>query len=394
MSELILPSWQDGLAPRDGPAAHPGLLNGLIDAWEPGLDPTGGTLRGVVRKNHGVLTSMDPATDWIIGGNPRSLGYVLDYNAAGNQVLMPSQPTYALDDFSVVTWIRRDGWAAGYAYIFALHSFGSGFAITRNNVGDDLTMWVNGSDAGSSNTIVDLTWTHVVCTRKGTVCTVYYDGVDVTTDSVWSGSATLTAGQISIGDSVGPGARFNGQVGGTYLYDRVLTAAEARQHYEIPRAPFALARRTLVAVAAAGGITATPASVALTWSVPSPGVSKAISPAALSASWSVPTPATGLVALATPLTATWAIPSVACRKTIDVSPLGATWTIAAATTRKTAVASALAAAWSTPAVGLQKTHTPSPASATWSVPTPTTSLDAGGIPITLLVQAGHYLNSL
>ncbi len=233
-----------------GESAHPGSWDGLIGAWAPELGTAGGTLFDAAgRKFNGTLTAMAPATDWIIGGNPRSPGFVLDYNAANNRVLVPSRPLFALDDLSVVVWVRRDGWAESYARLFVINSFGSGLAITRSGSGDGLLAWVNGSDAGTSQALPDLTWTCVGVTRKGTTCGVYYNGVDVTTDAVWSGSASLTAGQVSIGAQVDGGSRFNGQIGAAYLYDRVLTPSEIAQHYALPLAPFRLARRTQVGTA-------------------------------------------------------------------------------------------------------------------------------------------------
>jgi len=60
------PSFKQGFARSAGESAAPNLWKGLRAAWVPALGPTGGTLFDVSgNKNSGVLTDMDPATDWI-----------------------------------------------------------------------------------------------------------------------------------------------------------------------------------------------------------------------------------------------------------------------------------------------------------------------------------------
>jgi len=56
---VILPaSYQNGFAPRDGQPLYPSLWKGCRGAWNPGLGPTGLTLRDWSgRSNHGTLTN-------------------------------------------------------------------------------------------------------------------------------------------------------------------------------------------------------------------------------------------------------------------------------------------------------------------------------------------------
>jgi len=65
---MILPgTYQNGFAPRDGEPLFPELWDGCVGAWNPGLGPSGLTLRDwSPYKNHGTLTNMDAGTDWVM----------------------------------------------------------------------------------------------------------------------------------------------------------------------------------------------------------------------------------------------------------------------------------------------------------------------------------------
>lgn len=56
---MILPaSYANGFAPRDGQPLYPELWRGCVGAWNPGLGPTGLTLRDwSANKTHGTLTN-------------------------------------------------------------------------------------------------------------------------------------------------------------------------------------------------------------------------------------------------------------------------------------------------------------------------------------------------
>lgn len=58
-------------------AEYPELWRGLVGAWSPCLSPRGGTvLRDLSgRGNHGTLTNMDAATDWVTSGGKTALDF-------------------------------------------------------------------------------------------------------------------------------------------------------------------------------------------------------------------------------------------------------------------------------------------------------------------------------
>jgi hypothetical protein len=106
---MIFPgSYANGFAPRDGQPLY-SLWRGCVGAWNPGLGPTGLTLRDWSGYgNHGTLTSMDPGTDWTT-----TLGrYSLDFDGVNDVVDCGTPPgingaTYA--SYSVWLWRSSTG---------------------------------------------------------------------------------------------------------------------------------------------------------------------------------------------------------------------------------------------------------------------------------------------
>ena len=75
MSGLLIPSYAQGFARNAAESENPGLWKGLVCKWAPSLGVTGLTLRDQSgHHNHGTLTGMDPAVDWV----GSSMGVALD----------------------------------------------------------------------------------------------------------------------------------------------------------------------------------------------------------------------------------------------------------------------------------------------------------------------------
>jgi hypothetical protein len=81
---VILPaSYANGFAPRDGQPLYPSLWRGCVGAWNPGLGPTGLTLRdwsGLGR--HGPLSGFTAASDWVLNRGK----YCLNFDGTNNQI--------------------------------------------------------------------------------------------------------------------------------------------------------------------------------------------------------------------------------------------------------------------------------------------------------------------
>ena len=99
----IRPSYHQGYARNASESENPGSWLGLVGAWAPALGPTGSTLRDVSgNNNHGTLTDMDPATDWVISGNPRLPGWALDFDGSNDYIDIPS---FNVANITIEAWI-------------------------------------------------------------------------------------------------------------------------------------------------------------------------------------------------------------------------------------------------------------------------------------------------
>jgi hypothetical protein len=100
---MILPgTYANGFAPRDGEPLFPELWRGCVGAWNPGLGPSGLTLRDwSPYKNHGTLTNMDAGTDWVASQGR----YVLDFDRTDDYVGMGGTPVSGRNVI-VSFWVR------------------------------------------------------------------------------------------------------------------------------------------------------------------------------------------------------------------------------------------------------------------------------------------------
>ena len=102
---MILPgSYASGFAPRDGQPLYPELWRGCVGAWAPCLGPSGLTLRDWSGfGNHGTLTNMDAAGDWV----PSNRRYALDFDRTNDYVVVAPS---SLFDFSLDIPFSLAGW--------------------------------------------------------------------------------------------------------------------------------------------------------------------------------------------------------------------------------------------------------------------------------------------
>ena len=114
MSSLILPrnarpSYKSGYAHYSAESANPELWKGLRGAWFPSMGVTGGNLFDLSGQNNtGTLIDMAPASDWVIGGNSKSPGYVLDFDGStASRVEIPDSDALSITgELSVFAWVK------------------------------------------------------------------------------------------------------------------------------------------------------------------------------------------------------------------------------------------------------------------------------------------------
>lgn len=199
-----------------------GLRDGLVGAWCPSLLATAGTLLDRSgRNNHGTLTNMDPATDWVQSGGRGAL----DFDGTNDQVnTTASVPTG--NARSVSCWVLTRSVAAGEAWAFSAGYSNVNQAIMLGRVAATLYVTQYGA-AIFGGTLVTNQWFHIATSHTGTVWRLHLNGVQTATGTM---ATTPTAHPVFIG-SVDGSLFWNGQIDDVAVWQRELTLSEIRQLY-------------------------------------------------------------------------------------------------------------------------------------------------------------------
>ena len=273
--DLLRPSYASGYAKNASQSAHPNLWDGLVGAWMPSLGVTGETLRDVSGNgNHGTLTGMDAASDWVA----TSKGLALDFDGSNDYVNLGFQVQdkwIVSQQASIAMWVKpssnpvNSGLLSNYDGD-TVNNLRNGIALRR--VSDKIRFVL--FDSGAQNYIVRDTdsgacpinqWSHVCAMWDGSTSAtgvkVYINGQRADTTSLTSG----TVNSLKYSNEPMTIARlrsesvqwlFQGRIAHASIYNRVLSPQEIKQLYVDSLAPFRKKQRVSVAVPA--GITFKP----------------------------------------------------------------------------------------------------------------------------------------
>jgi len=182
--------------------------------------------------NHGTLTDMDSATDWVSG----KYGYALDFAGDNDYVDCGTNTSLNMDgkNWTVGSWIKTD--AACSSPGCAIMSKGTWevgnyqYRISGNKI----QWWVNEftptNDSGSI-TVNDGVWHQVVFLYDGSSVKIYVDGVLDKSTPV-TGTMTTNAHILAIGcRGSALDTWFNGQIDDVRIYNYARTAEQIRQDY-------------------------------------------------------------------------------------------------------------------------------------------------------------------
>ncbi len=215
------PSYRSGFySPRrGGTPKYPSLWDGCVGAWAPSLGATGGRLFDhSVYQNHGTLTNMDAASDWVVSGGKGAL----DFDGTDDRVTTTLK-IGSWNAISYVIWVRPRITGQFQALVTNWNSDGEVFELFISNASD----FVGSSfPFGVSFAATDNIWQHVALTR-GSDTRLYVNGIlqgTIANQSPISSIQNLTFGDRPTGGSY----PLNGQMDDIRVYDRVLTPSEIR----------------------------------------------------------------------------------------------------------------------------------------------------------------------
>lgn len=222
------------------PPLHPHLHRGLVASYCPLMGRQGNTLfdwSGY--NNHGTLTNMDAATDYVPASVKGAGGYALDFDGSNDHVFLGSTAPNAFPTGSsprtVAAWVNTTG-ATGYRAIVGwggLVNDGE-FTFCLNGLRPAFDFWFAADTAGESITANN--WHHLGATWDGSTLRYWIDGKnnpsDDATPTINTNSNYAKIGQRPAQNNY----HFSGKIAQAVVYNRVLTAAEFRTLYADPLA--------------------------------------------------------------------------------------------------------------------------------------------------------------
>lgn len=247
------PNWYARSADE---AEYPELWQGLVGAWSPCLSPPGGTvLRDLSgRQNHGTLTNMDAATDWVTSGGRRALDFdgSNDYVEASN-----SESLKITGELSLFAWvlttatgpIENEGIAGKYLGAFNRRSY-----VIFCSTGGSSLGGVISSDGSATSVITSTSaintgsWLYVGMSYKpSTYLRLWVNGKqvsEVTTSIPAAIASTVAPFWIATQfDPTNSGSAFYGQVSEVTVSRRAVTHDIAMAYYRLGPGGWATPRR-------------------------------------------------------------------------------------------------------------------------------------------------------
>ena len=231
---------------------HP-LAAGLVGAWlmNEGSGLYTYDLSGF--GNHGTLTNMDPATDWVAGPD----GYALDFDGGDDYINTGAGFQGMSLPISIEAWMYRTG-GGDYGGIVSLDKSANfaGVQIQIINItaigigyGDNTgTISTSRHSKASGAVLVNNKWYHVVGIFRGFEdMDIYVNGINVGGAYTGTGGAMAWAGgYAAIAAGWGStGQFFGGIIGKISVYNRSLLPQEISQLYADPYAMWEVARRPI-----------------------------------------------------------------------------------------------------------------------------------------------------
>jgi hypothetical protein len=157
---MILPgTYANGFAPRDGEPLFPELWRGCVGAWNPGLGPSGLTLRDwSPYKRHGAVTNMTADNIWKVFGSLQCLDF--NPSAGTGWINCGSIPELAVgaSDLTVLAWSLR---GSSFSGICSYRNTGLGWTVHISNTGALRCFSGSADNASSSFTTSSVYWTPV-----------------------------------------------------------------------------------------------------------------------------------------------------------------------------------------------------------------------------------------
>lgn len=232
MTSIVQPSYQSGFysPKRGGVPAHPELWRGCVGAWCPSLGITGARLFDQnVYANHGTLTNMSPADDWVVSGS----GLALDFDGTNDYVNCGTNSGKIGIQFTISMWVKPASLGNYRGVVCRSGSWNEATTQWAIEFGNGIStaaigMCMGGSKQNIAVTLVAGQWQFVSVTSTGTEVICRHDDVIVTNTKTF-GAPSYSTESLTIGSFTTTQGLYAGQIDDVRVYDRALGVGETKK---------------------------------------------------------------------------------------------------------------------------------------------------------------------
>lgn len=200
-----------------------------------GLGPSGDKLFDTSgNDNHGTLTNMDPATDWVVDGD----GYALDFDGDDDFIdlgtITTSNPLQLNGPATISAWVKWDGTGDPFQRIIDKSNGGNGQNGWALHIeAADSSVWLQLNNQSTNSAISSVSagaWASITGIVYGGAVNneIYIDGTETSSyQSQTSGVANSVQTNARIGTwNHSTGREFNGLIDDVRIYNRALSPNE------------------------------------------------------------------------------------------------------------------------------------------------------------------------
>jgi hypothetical protein len=213
----------------------------IVGRWVPSVGATGYRLVDRVRSNHGTLTNMDPASDWVASGGKLAL----DFDGSNDFVDASSPSVGSITTNATVSiWMTLSA-TGRTASLFGVNSTGGANQRFQAHApwSDNNIYWdFGGTSAPNRLTVTGQSWplnawNHLVFIAGSIGMQVYRNGLLIGSSST-AATRSASSNQLIVGGSLldnNPPYYHAGQIDDVTIFNTALTAPEVREIYRFGR---------------------------------------------------------------------------------------------------------------------------------------------------------------
>lgn len=182
-------------------------------------------------------------------GNTGTLVNGPTYNSSNvGSIVFDGSNQYAIASGSGGWGFGQNGTVEQWVYVNGNSGTNDRFWCVNNNTtsldaclnGSSYNVYFHGGPVGTTTTIPQGVWTHLVVTYTGGAIKVYFNSVEQGLTGTTTGYNITNNGQLFIARYTSPPYELNGRISSMKIYNRSLTSSEVRQNFNALRGRYGI----------------------------------------------------------------------------------------------------------------------------------------------------------